>query len=58
MNRKRLENESYEDYRASQNNEEYLLKQHKQGKYLHVSKAFTAEGLPMMGRTKVGSFKK
>jgi hypothetical protein len=57
MNRKRKEDESFEDYRASQNAEADLIKQHLMGKYLHVSKAFTAEGMPMMGRTKVGSFK-
>jgi hypothetical protein len=57
MNRKRKEDESFGDYRASQNAEAASIKQTLQGKYLHVSKAFTAKGKLMMGQTRVGSFK-
>jgi hypothetical protein len=58
MNRKRNPlDESYKEYRASQDREAERVKQHLLGKYVHVSKSFTAEGRPMMGVTRVGSFK-
>ena len=57
MNRQRKTDESYESYRASQNAEQTRIKEHLRGKFVHVSKQYTAEGRPTRGNTRVGSFK-
>lgn len=57
MNRKRKENESFEDYRANQNTEDRATKDKLAGRYVHISKQFTMEGRPLLGVTRVGSFK-
>jgi len=51
MNRKRREDEDYEDYKADLKAANEALKQRKMGNYFHVSKAFTAEGMPLQGNT-------
>jgi len=53
MNRQRKADETFEDYRLSQNREQDRIKQRLEGKYVHVSK--THPKVP--GNTRVGSFK-
>lgn len=53
MNRKRKSEESFAEYRASQNEEAFHLKLHLQGNFIHISKYYTPEGLPSKGLTYV-----
>lgn len=57
MNRKRLDTETFEEYREALKVEADRVKQHLSGKYVHTSKTYTAEGKPMIGITRTGSFK-
>jgi len=57
MNRARLEDESFEDYRASQKREGERIKRQLSGKYIHVSKTFDPAGFPRLGVQRIGKFK-
>jgi len=57
MNRKRLSTETLKEYHTSMKEEVQRVRTHLMGNYIHVSKTYTAEGMPMPGITRKGSFK-